>query len=75
LLWVWKAVVMLCLTPSCFIKATHTAEENCTPRSEVKEAGTPNLDTQPLTNVPRSQRRWSPAAATLQPTWWTCPPR
>jgi hypothetical protein len=42
---------MLCLTPSCFIKAAHTAEENCTPLSEVKEAGTPNLETQPLTNA------------------------
>jgi hypothetical protein len=38
---------MACCTPDLAVKEPHTADENCTPRSDVRTAGTPNLATQP----------------------------
>jgi hypothetical protein len=38
----------LWLIPSCFIVATQTVEENCTPLSDVRYVGSPNLAIHPL---------------------------
>jgi hypothetical protein len=40
---------MACLIPNLVITAPHSAEENCTPLSEVMLVGTPNLAIQPAT--------------------------
>jgi hypothetical protein len=37
----------MCLIPSLLIMAAQTAEQNCTPLSEVRQLGTPKRDTQP----------------------------
>jgi hypothetical protein len=42
---------MMCCTPSFAINAAHKEETNCTPLSEVMQAGTPKRATQPVTRA------------------------
>ena len=48
LLWGWYAVVVMCLTPSCWQVEAQTEEVNWLPLSEVMLAGMLNLATQLL---------------------------
>ena len=44
-------MVILCFIPSVFMRELHSSDENCEPRSEVMQDGTPYLETQPSMSV------------------------